>query len=205
MAIGATAQMDAVRQLVREHGALRPRDLTARGLRGEYLHRLWQDGELLRVARGLYVWPDGELSQHHSLVEASQRVPGAVVCLASALRFHGIGTQQPPEVWLAMPRGAWSPRTELRLGIVHLSPSSFEAGVETHTLEGVTVRVYCPAKTIVDCFRFRHRIGLDIALEALRDGWRERRFTMDEVVAYAQTDRVAKPIRPYLEMLLCAG
>lgn len=199
------SQLEAVRELARNQGAVRPRDLAELNLPREYLHRLWQAGELERVARGLYVSLEGELGQHHSLVQASRLTPQGVVCLLSALRFHEIGTQEPNRVWLALPRGAWTPRTELRLKVLHLSPATFKAGVEEHDLEGVTVRVYNPAKTIADCFRFRSRVGLDVAIEALREGWREKRFTMDQLWRYAELNRVANVMQPYLEMLTCGG
>ena len=198
-------QLEEVRQLARDRGAIRPRDLAELGLPREYLHRLWQAGELERVARGLYVSLEGELSQHHSLVQASRLAPQGVVCLLSALRFHEIGTQEPNSVWLALPRGAWTPRTELRLKVVHLSPMTHRAGIEEHDIEGVTVRVYNPAKTIADCFRFRRRVGLDVALEALREAWRERRLGVEQLWRYAELDRVANVMQPYLEMLTCGG
>ena len=130
------------------------------------------------------------------------RVPHSVVCLLSALLFHGIGTQLPPDVWLAVERRAARPASmNPQLRVVRMSGKAFSAGIEERLIEGVTVRVYCPAKTVVDCFKFRNKVGLDVALEALRDGWRSRKLKMSELVHYAKLCRVDKVMRPYLESL----
>jgi predicted transcriptional regulator of viral defense system len=135
-------------------------------------------------------------------VEATRRAPGAVVCLLSALSFHGIGTQLPYQVWLAIDVKAWPPREGYPpIRLVRFSGPALTEGVEVHELEGVPVRVYNPAKTVADCFKYRNKIGLDVALEALREVRRERRATMDELWHYAEVDRVAKVMLPYLEAL----
>ncbi len=141
------------------------------------------------------------MTEHHSLAEASRRVPHGVVCLRSALRFRGLTTQNPHEVWLAIRRGARRPHVDYPpLQIVHLSAPAYEAGIEQHVIDGVPVRVYSAAKTVADCFEFRNRIGLDVALEALRD-YRRRRASLDILWRYAELDRVARVMRPYLEAL----
>ncbi|HET8587688.1 MAG TPA: type IV toxin-antitoxin system AbiEi family antitoxin domain-containing protein [Candidatus Limnocylindria bacterium] len=194
---------DRTLQLARELGVLRPRDLAQHGIAREYLSRLTQAGLLERTGRGLYVLPDAELTEHHSLAEAAKRVPAGIVCLLSALRFHDLTTQAPFEVWLALPPAARRPRAgSPPLRIVRFSGPALTEGIEEHMIEGVRVRVYNPAKTVADCFKYRNKIGLDVALEALRETWRERRTTMDELWRYAEICRVATVMRPYLESLI---
>jgi predicted transcriptional regulator of viral defense system len=189
-----------VLELARELGVFRPQDLAERGIHPESLRRLSAQGLVVKVGRGLYTLANFNLTENHSLAEASKRVPRGIVCLLSALRFHGLTTQAPFEVWLAIDRKARSPKEDiLPLRIVYMSGHALSAGVEEHQVEGVTVRAYNPAKTVADCFKYRHKIGLDVALEALRECWRERRCTMDELWHYAQICRVSNVIRPYLE------
>lgn len=193
---------ERIRELVRERGALRPRDLAALGLDRNALAHLASRGWLERVGRGLYASPAAAIDQHHTLVEVSKRAPHGVVCLLSALRFHEIGTQNPYLVWLAIDRDDRPPNEPaLPLRIVRFSGEAMRAGVEEHTIEGVPVRVYNPPKTVADCFKYRNKIGLDVALEALRDVRRERRATMADLWRYAEIDRVANVMRPYLESL----
>jgi len=189
--------------LVRGAGVLRPRDLDVQGIPRQYLRILHDRGLVDRVGRGLYVAADAEPTEHHTLVEVSKRVPHGVVCLLSALRFHDLTTQAPHEVWLAIERTAWKPRArDLPLRIVRFSGDAFTAFVEAHTIEGVGVRVYTPAKTVADCFKYRHKIGLDVALEALRDAWRQRRASMDALWTAAAVCRVQRVMAPYLESLV---
>jgi predicted transcriptional regulator of viral defense system len=198
-----TTKTEAALDLVRLRGLLRPRDLKAQNIPPDYLDRLHRRGLIDRVARGLYAWPDAELSEHHSLAEAAKQVPKGVVCLLSALRFHGLTTQAPREVWLALPRDTWKPRaTQLRLRVVRFSGAALTWGIEEHEIEGTTVRVYSAAKTVADCFKFRNKIGTDVALEALRDCRRKRLCTMDALWDAAQVCRVTRVIRPYLESLV---
>jgi predicted transcriptional regulator of viral defense system len=188
---------------LRRGGVMRPRDLDALGVRREYLHRLYKSGLLARVARGLYALPHAEITEHHSLAEIARLVPHGIICLLSALRFHGLTTQIPSEVWLALDRKARRPKdAHLPLRVVRFSGEALSAGVEDHLVEGVSVKIYGPAKTVADCFKYRNKIGLDVALEALRDCWRERRCTMDDLWHYAQLCRVGRVMRPYLESLI---
>jgi predicted transcriptional regulator of viral defense system len=137
-----------------------------------------------------------------SLVEAAKRVPRGVVCLVSALQFHRIGTQSPHQVWLALPRGTNFPSSgNLPFRFCKFSAASYSFGVQEHSLPGGTARIYAPAKTVADCFKYRHKYGLDVAVEALRDGWREKKFTMKELTTAAAVCRVSRVIQPYLEML----
>ena len=189
-------------EIVAEVGVLRPRDLDAHGIPRIYLSRLCERGLLDRVGRGLYVLPDADVSEHHTLAEAGKRVPHGVVCLLSALRFHGLTTQSPSEVWLAIGNKAWRPQVDYPpLRFVRFSERTLEAGVEEHSIEGVLVRIYNPAKTVADCFKYRNKIGLDVALEALRDCRRQRRCTNDELWHYAKICRVANVMRPYMEAI----
>jgi len=188
--------------LVRQAGVLRPRDLEAQGISRTYLVRLHQRGVLDRPSRGLYVLADADLGEHQSLAEACKRVPHGVVCLLSALQFHELTTQVAFEVWMAIDVKARRPKLETpALRIVRFSGKALTFGVEEHPIGGVTVKVYSPAKTVADCFKYRNKIGLDVAMEALREVWRGRRASMDELFEAAKVGRVAKVMRPYLESL----
>jgi predicted transcriptional regulator of viral defense system len=188
--------------LARKTGVLRSRDIEAHGIHREYLRRLEQQGLLIRTRRGIYTLLETDFTEHHSLVEASQRVPHGIICLLSALRFHEITTQAPFEVWLAIHGKARPPsETLLPLHIVYMSGNAFESGIETHQLEGSPVQIYNLPKTVADCFKYRNKISLDVALEALRESWRDRRCTMDELWHYAKICRVSNVMRPYLESL----
>ena len=195
-------QAQRVLELARIHGLLRARDLDQHGIPREYLTRLVRRGELERVARGLYALPDADVTENTSLAEAGKKVPHGVVCLLSALRFHSLGTQNPFEVWLAIDSKARRPLARrLPIRIVRFSGPALTEGIEIHDIQGVPVRIYNPAKTVADCFKYRNKIGLDVALEALREGWRARRFNMDDLWRSAKVDRVTNVMRPYLEAL----
>jgi predicted transcriptional regulator of viral defense system len=188
--------------LVRRTGVIRARELTREGVTREHLRRLLQRGQLQRIGVGLYSLPGADISEHRSLAEACSRVPRGVICLLSALRFHNLTTQNPFEVWMAIPHKAWRPKGErVRLRLMHLSGHVLTSGVEEHRIEGVPVRVFNPAKTVADCFKFRNKIGLDVALEALRDYRRKHRSGMDELWRFAKVCRVTAVMRPYLEAL----
>ena len=189
-------------ELTAHHGLISARDVEAAGLHTQALTRLVRKGQLERVARGRYrlPGPDYELTEHHGLVLASAAAPNGVICLLSALQFHQIGTQLPHEIWMALDRRTRRPAVDYPpLRIVRFSGEALTAGVEEHTLECQTVRVYNVAKTLADCFKYRNKIGLDVALEALNESWRDRRFTIDEIEHYTHICRVSKVMRPYLE------
>lgn len=189
-------------KLAKRAGVLRPRDLDAERIPRTYLSRMLTSGQLERIGRGLYVPAGRDFGEHQTLIEASKRSPKGVVCLLSALRFHKLTTQAPREVWLAIGEKAWRPRlSSPPLRVFRFSDRALRTGVESHQIEGVTVRVYNPAKTVADCFKYRHKIGLDVALEALRECWRARRCTMDELWRYAKVCRVQNVMRPYLEAM----
>ena len=198
----ATTKVEQVVDFVRQRGVVRSRDIERIGVSREYLRRLTMNGVVVRIGRGLYTLPNAEPSAHRSLVEAARLVPHGVVCLLSALQFHQLTTQLPREVWLAVDRRAWKPVSGgSPLRIVKFSGDALTEGVEQHRIEGTVVPIYCPAKTVADCFKYRNKIGLDVALEALRDCWRERRCSMDDLWRYAKVCRVANVMRPYLESL----
>ena len=189
-----------VLDLAKTIGILRPRDLEGRGIPRNYLALLHHSGQLERVGRGLYRLPGKPVTTHHSLAEASKRVSGGVVCLLSALRFHDLTTQAPFEVWLAIANKARAPMPGIMpLRIVRFSAEALSEGIEIHDIEGVPVSIYCVAKTVADCFKYRNKIGLDVALEALRECRKKRKCTMDELWRYASICRVTNVMRPYLE------
>jgi predicted transcriptional regulator of viral defense system len=197
-----TTQTERVLELVKEMGVLRARDLNPYGIPRTHLSRLCAAGKLQRIARGLYALPDSEITEHHTLVEACKRVPKGVVCLLSALQYHELTTQAPFEVWLAIGEKAWKPRINYPpLRIVRFSQATLNTGVEEHQIEGVPVRVFAPAKTVADCFKYRNKIGLDVAIESLRECLRSRHCTVDDLWHYAKICRVQNVMRPYLESL----
>ena len=198
----AMTKTDELLALVRKHGVVRPRDLDRHGIPRMCLHRLYRDGVLERPSRGVYVLADADVTEYHSLAEACKRVPHGVVCLLSALRMHELTTQVPFEVWLAIDRKARLPKVEYPpMRIVRFSAKDLANGVEGHNVEGVPVRVTNVARTVVDCFAYRNEIGLDVAIEALRDSWRKKKTTMDQMHLAAQSRRMANVMRPYLESL----
>lgn len=197
-----SALEQAVLALAEHRPLLRARDLAALGLPTMALSRLVAAGRLERVARGLYSLPGRPLSEHRSLAEVALRVPQGVVCLLSALRVHGIGTQAPFEVWMAIPHHSPTPRIDQpALRAIRMSGAALSEGVETLQIDGVGVAVFNASKTVADCFKYRNKIGLDVALEALRDGWAQRKLTADALWHYAAIDRVSNVMRPYLESI----
>jgi predicted transcriptional regulator of viral defense system len=188
--------------LAAERSLIRPRDLTERGLPTVALTRLVRQGRLQRVGRGLYALPDRPVSEHNALAEVARKHPQAIVCLLSALRFHDLTTQSPFEVWLAIPNKARAPKIDYPpLRIVRFSGAALTDGVEEHAIDGVPVRVTSVPRTVADCFKFRNKIGLDVALEALQEAWRAKRVSMDELWRYATLCRVTNVMRPYMESL----
>lgn len=193
---------DTLLELVRTKGLLRPCDLAPLGIPRVSLTRAVRRGQLVRVGRGLYGLAERPLSAHGSLAEVARRVPKGVVCLLSALRFHGLTTQAPFEVWLAIDNKAAVPRFDYPpLHVVRFSGAALCEGVEEHVVDGVPVRVTSVAKTVADCFKYRNKIGLDVALDALREAWDNARMSSDALWHCAKIDRVANVMRPYLESL----
>jgi predicted transcriptional regulator of viral defense system len=189
-----------VLDLARKTGVIRAADVLPMGVTGGYLSDLAKNGYLHRLGRGLFSLPDSPYTEYRSLVEAAAYAPKAVVCLLSALAFHGIGTQLPHAVWLAIGRKDRAPQVPtVAVEIVRMAPRFLEDGVQTHLIEGVSVRITSAVRTVVDCFKYRSRVGSDVAIEALRDGFRNRRFTADELYHYARLERVWNVLKPYAE------
>lgn len=197
------SKTEQILELLGSKGIVRARELREQGIHQEYLRQLENQGKILRAGRGIYTLPDQDLTENQSLVEATARVPHGVICLLSALRFHSLTTQAPFEVWLAIDNKARPPKENIiPLRIVYMSGMAFNLGIEEHLIASQAVRVYNIPKTVADCFKYRNKIGLDVALEALRESWNSRRVDMDLLWHYAQICRVANVMRPYLESLV---
>ncbi len=193
-------------ELARRKGVLRARDLEEMRVPRYTLSALLDRGLLRRVERGTYVITGTDWSEHQTLIEVARRVPTGVICLLSALRFHEIGTQEPPSVWLCIELGLKAPKLKTpTLEIVRQSGRAWSEGVAEHWLPigetHVAVKITSPAKTVADCFKFRNRVGLDVALEALRDALRQKKVTHRELWHFAAIDRVGTVMRPYLEAM----
>jgi predicted transcriptional regulator of viral defense system len=194
---------NAILKMVRKTGVVRAREIRKAGLHSEYLRRLCQSGQLIRTGRGLYVLADGDFTEHHSLAEACKRVPHGIICLLSALSYHEIGTQNPHEVWMAIDRAMRKPKVDYPpIRIFRFSGVSLREGIEEKKIEGVSIRVYNPAKTVADCFKYRNKVGLDVAIEALKECWRSQRCTVDELIHYARICRVRNIMQPYMEAIV---
>lgn len=186
----------AARQIVR------PRDLDERDLPRSMLASMVETGELIRTGRGTYISPDLELSEHHALAEVSKRIPHAAICLLSALQFHELTLDLPRATWIAVKRGSRIPNPhDLKLRVYQFSEPAFSHGLETHKIEGVSVRITTPAKTIADCFKFRRDVGTTVAYQALKQAWENDAVTADALVAAAKVCRVYRLMRPYLDTL----
>ncbi|MEK6536515.1 MAG: type IV toxin-antitoxin system AbiEi family antitoxin domain-containing protein [Actinomycetota bacterium] len=187
-------------EIIRRRGIVRVAELEALGIPRGRLYRLVQQGLVERQARGVYVASDHHYTAEHTLAEVAKRVPGGVICLLTALRFHELTTQNPPDVWIALPEKARKPRLDYpRLRVTRFSGAAFTEGIETHRIEGVDVRVYSAAKTVADCFKYRNKIGIDIAVEALRDFSRRYRGGANDLARFARICRVARVMQPYLD------
>ena len=173
------------------------------GIPREYVRRLWLRGHLVRVGRGLYALPDDTVAATDTFAQVAVRVPEAIICLISALSFHKITTQVSDRVWIALAHKARKPALAYpRIELIRMSSRGLSHGVETHRVGSVEVKVFSPAKTVADCFKYRNRVGLDVAIEALREVWTRRLATMDELWEAARACRVAEVMRPYLESVV---
>jgi predicted transcriptional regulator of viral defense system len=189
-------------EMIRRMGIIRPSDLETCGIPRARLYSLVQEGLVERRGRGIYVARDHALTADHALAQTAKRVPNGVLCLLTALRFHGLTTQSPAEVWIALPEKARKPRLDYpRLRIVRFSGKALTEGVETHPVEGVNVRFYSAAKTVADCFKFRNKIGIDVAVEALKDFSRTHRGGANELARFARICRITRVIQPYLDAI----
>jgi predicted transcriptional regulator of viral defense system len=196
-------QSAQILQLAQHSGFVRTRDVTDRGIPRAVLHRLVHAGHLERIGRGVYAAVDVEPSAYRTFAEVGILVPNGVICLLSALRFHGLTTQAPHEVWMAINVKAWKPLVPtMPIRFVRFSGAALHQGIEHHQIEGVDVKIYTPAKTVADCFKYRNKIGIDVAIEALRETLRARKATVDQIDRFATVCRVKKIIRPYMETMM---
>jgi hypothetical protein len=185
------------------NGILRASTAVSLGMPRHVLYQMAKSGELVRESQGIYRLKESDPPGNPDLVQISLRVPRAVICLVSALYFHDLTTQIPHQVYFALPRDVKTPKVQHPpIRVFHFSESSYKTGVEEHILDGITVKIYGREKTIADCFKFRERIGIDIALEGLKDYLKQPRPDVSLLMKYAKVNRVEKVMRPYLEAML---
>lgn len=194
---------EKILKIAEEKGIVRASDLEAEGISRNYLYAFCKSGLLQKLSRGLYTLPDAPVTEHINLIEVAKRFPSTVICLISALSFHDLTTQIPHEIWITVPRGAWRPKIDYPpLNLTYVSGDAYSFGIQEHIIRGVAVKIYSPAKTVADCFKFRNKVGVDVAMEAMRDVWRSRKATMDELVKAAETCKVSKVMLPRLEAII---
>ena len=199
-------QRRIARDFLEAHGIVRLAELRSVGVTAATVSRMERDGEVIRLARGLYQLPDAPLEAGHSLAEAAKRLPKGIVCLVSALAFHGLTDQLPKKAWLAIGKKDWAPRSDgMPIRVVRFTESLLAESVETHMIESVPVKVFGVAKTVADCFRHRNKIGLSVAIEGLQEALRQRKATPAEIAHQAEHGGVSTVIRPYLEALTANG
>lgn len=197
-----TAQEARALRVIRQAGLVRPAELEAHGFSRSYLYRFLRQGLVERQGRGIYVSRHHPYTAEHVLAQVAKRVGGGVFCLLTALRFHGLTTQNPAEVWIALPEKARKPRLDYpRLRVARFSGPALTEGIETHRVEGVDIRMYSAAKTVADCFKYRNKVGVDVAIEALRDFSRRHRGGATELARFARTCRVTRVMQPYLDAI----
>ena len=193
---------DKVLKIAEKKGIIKASDLEAEGISRNYLFKLLNDGNLQKISRGLYSLPNASFTENVNLIEIAERVPNAVICLISALSFHHLTTQIPHEVWITIPRGAWRPVIDYPpLNLTYVSGDAYSFGIQKQKIQGIEVKIYNPAKTVADCFKFRNKVGLDVAIEALRDSLQSRKVTVDELTNAAKICKVFKVMLPYLEAI----
>ncbi len=197
----STRQEQAL-QVVRELGIARTAEIEARGVPRAQLYQLVETGLVERLARGVYVASGHAPTAEHTLAHVAKRVPAGVFCLLTALQFHNLTTQSPGEVWIALPEKARKPRLDYpRLRVARFSGKALTSGIETHQIEGVEIRIYSAAKTVADCFKYRNKVGIDVAVEALRDFSRSHRGGATELAGFAKVCRVSRVMQPYLDAI----
>ena len=198
----ATASERRVLQIIRRLGVVRPADLEERGIPRQRMYQLLRKGHVARHARGIYAASNHSYTAQHVLAQVAKRIPNGVICLLTALRFHELTTQAPAEVWIALPEKARKPRLDYpRLRVTRFSGPALTEGIEAHRVEGVEVRLYSAAKTVADCFKYRNKIGVDVAVEALRDFSRRHRGGATELARFARICRVTRVMQPYLDSM----
>lgn len=200
------SQRELAQSLLRERGILRLVELREAGVTAATMSRMERAGEVIRLSRGVYQLPDAELDPNHSLAEAAKQVPKGVICLVSALAFHGLTDQLPPKVWMAIGTKDWAPQRDgTPVRIVRFTDGLMKEGFEKHVIEGVEVKVFGVARTVADCFRHRSKVGLPVAIEGLQEALRQRKATPAEIARQADKRGVLTVVRPYLEALTANG
>lgn len=202
----ANSQRARALELLRAHPMMRLKDFAVHGIGPETLARLIRDEVVVRAARGLYQLTDAPVDARHALAEASALSPKGLICLTSALQFHGLTLQMPSAIWMAIDRTAWRPKIEYpRIRFVRFTGWALTEGIERRRIEGVEVAITDPARTIVDCFRYRAKVGIDIAIEGLREGLRQRKATSDQLWRYGTKARIWSTMKPYVEAMVADG
>jgi predicted transcriptional regulator of viral defense system len=196
-------QRELAQTLLKKQGIMRLLELREAGVTAATMSRMERSGEVIRLSRGVYQLPDADLDPNHSLAEAAKRVPKGIVCLVSALAFHSLTDQLPPKVWMAIGPKDWAPQRSSGTGIriVRFTDSLLREGIETHVIEGVSVKVFNVARTVADCFRHRGKVGQSVAIEGLQEALRQRKATPAEIARQAEKGGVSTVVRPYLEAL----
>ena len=183
-----------------QHPIIRSYELNDLGVSREVLRRMVENGEIIQLGRGIYSYSETELNEHSQLAEVSKRVPNGVICLISALRFYNLTTQIPFEIWIAIEKNRWKPQVNYPpLQVIHLSGAGFHEGIVHHSIDGVKSPIYNIPKTVVDCFKFRSKIGLDVALEALKEALHHKYTTRDQIWRLSKACHISSVIKPYLE------
>jgi len=198
-----TRDLDTALQAFRHGGGtLRTRDLIALGVHTDALYALRERGQIIELGRGLYRLTEMNEAEHPDLAVVAARAPNAVVCLISALSYHDITTQIPSSVHLAVPRGSYHGiKLSVPVTVYRFDPKTFQEGIEMHRVGGMPLKIYSVARTVVDCFKFRNKVGLDVALEALQLARQRKRVQNRQLLRYARMLRVDKPMSPYLQAI----
>lgn len=196
-------EKEKVKKLLSQTPFLKTQEITSKGINRKTIQRMTENGELIKISRGLYCSPDYTPDTYHSIIEAQKMIKQGVICLQSALSYHEIGTQNPSQTWIAIPKGAWKPEiNQLPIQIVRFSGEAYDQGIIEKKIDNETIRIYNIPKTIADCFKYRNKIGLETGIEALKDVIRNKRTTVEELVHYSEICRVKKIITPYLESII---
>jgi len=192
----------AIKDILASGTGFTTRQAVASGISRQSLCDYCKSGRIVRLSRGVYLPVGNDVSESPEIEALQRKGTDFVLCLLSALKFHGIGTQNPPGIWIAILNSRHAPSVDFKLECIRFGERFYNSNVAMETANGLPLKVYTPARTVVDCFRFRNRIGLDTAMEALRDGWHKKLFTSDELYGIARTCRIANVLRPYMEMML---
>lgn len=187
---------------INQQDVIKSSDAAKKGFHRQYIKRFYEKGLLLKLSRGVYIPANKPITENISFAEVAKNSPNSVICLLSALRFHNLTTQSPHQVWIAINHKSHPPKIDgLSLHVNYFSDKSLSLGVQEHIIAGVNVKIFSPAKTVVDCFKFRNKIGLDVAIEALKDSWHQRKVTLAQLWHFAKSSRMQNVIRPYLEAI----